>query len=103
MMRTDWGIMVGGVIDATNHYLIGKQVCKGRARMCRAQAKISSGHTLSTVDHVTGMDGGWAPVLDASTEVTVNSGFETDNDTWGIIVCREADATWDCIDFPCPV
>lgn len=72
-----------------------------RAKMCYCQAKIASGNTLATVDNVSAMDGGQSPVASSSTELSVSSDFETDNDAYGIIVWDETADVWRPLDFPC--
>jgi hypothetical protein len=72
-----------------------------QAKMCYCQAKISTGHTLATVDHVVPMDGGQSPVESETEEVSVASGFTTNNDAYGIIAWDETSDTWRPLDFPC--
>jgi hypothetical protein len=74
---------------------------KGLAKMCYCQAKIASGNTLATVDNVVPMDGGHSPVASSSTELSVSSGFETDNNAYGIIAWDETNGVWRPLDFPC--
>jgi hypothetical protein len=102
ILRADWGILVYGIADSTNKVLLGRVVSKGRARMCLCQAKISSGHTLATVDTITSMDGGWCPVASATDTLSVDSGFTTDDNAVGVIVYNETTNTWRPLDFPCP-
>ena len=72
-----------------------------QARMCLCQAKIASGNTLATVDNVTPMDGGISPVASSSAELSVTSGFETDDNAVGVIVWDESNDNWRPLDFPC--
>ena len=100
--RADWGIVVAGIVDSTNKVLLGRIVEKGRARMCLCQADPTSAPTLDKVDNITSMDGGWAPVAAAADELSVVSGFETDNNAVGVIVYDEKNDNWRALDFPCP-
>jgi len=86
-------------VDSNNAVVAGIQ----QARMIRCQAKIASGNTLSIVDHVAPMDSGQSPVAEATTELTLSaSGWETDNDAWGIATWDEVAAAYRPLDFPCP-
>jgi hypothetical protein len=71
------------------------------ALMCRAQAKIASGHVLERVDNVTPMDFGYSPVGSSDDELTLISDYETDDDAWGIIAWDHDAQGWRPVDFPC--
>jgi hypothetical protein len=71
--RADWGIVVAGIVDATNKVLLGRIVEKGLARVCRGAAKAAISGSTGTVDAVTATDDGWSPVPAATTELSVNN------------------------------
>ena len=98
----DWGVIVTGVFDSDAKILLGRIVPYGRARMCLCSAKITSGTSLSEVDGITSMDHGWCPVESATDTLSVESGFETDDDAVGIIVYDAKNNNWRPLDFPCP-
>lgn len=73
-------------------------------RICRAQAKITSGHNLTVVDHVTPIDNSESPVSSPTEELEVtydNGNYTTDDDTWGFILYDSVDGKWKPFEFPC--
>lgn len=105
-LRSDWGLVIHGIYDSTNKLAFAKQVCYGRAKMCWAQAKISSGHDLSIVDNVVPMHTGWSPTANASDEITLGTDdgttWKTNDNAWGKIVYDDYEDKWYAIDFPGP-
>ena len=83
-------------VDDDSVVISGQQM----ARICSAQAKIATGHTLAKVDHVTPMDSGQSPVDDESDELDVVADTITEDDEMGMIAWDEVNGFWRTFGFP---